>query len=173
MNTVTEKSEFSVAACKWADEAIKAVASEESAIDFDVETVMVVATLLNNEDLLQKEYDEGTDPGKGEEPFNIKVMIGRLNALNVPRTRAAEIIAGLGLQTPGEAVMMAVMLKRLYELQDPKPERLTAIHIENFLSGGTLNQDFCGKLWDKQKGYALGLECDNLLDRITATDLEN
>lgn len=173
MNAIVEKSEFAVAACKWADEAIKEVASKEASLDFDVEAIMLIANMLNYEDRLQEEYDNNTDPGKGEEPFNMKVLIGRLDALKVPRTRAAEIIAGLGLQTPGEAVMMAVMLKRLYELQDPKPERITGIHVENFLSGGTLNSEFCNALWDKQKGYTLGLNCDNLLDRITATDLEN
>ena len=161
------------AAKQWADNFLTRVSKENGAIEFDAETSLISAHLTWKEAQIQREYDEGNDPGKDEEPGLLRILTDRLDFLKLPRTRATEIIAVLGVNTPGQAVMMAAVLKRLHEIQTPKQEKLTALRLDCLLSCGTITQEFFQEMWDLQKGYTCGIHCDNLLDVITSTDLEN
>ena len=176
MNTtsVVTTEERKLALHSWVDGIIKSIAQDEDSLEFEIETAMLFGPMMVGEEELQKHFEAGTDPEIGNEPFLIQVMLKRLDLWGVPRTRAAEIMAGLGLNTPGESVMVAAILKRLYEVQNPKPEKLTAAHVELLFQGGTLNQDFMGEWWDKQKGTSCGIgKCDNLLDIVLGSDFQN
>lgn len=168
------KTQYTEEAKKWADAFIMKLTHDEEFIDESPETSAIMGTFAAQEPIMQLLYDQGLDLGLLlEEPFLLQVFIARLNHLQVPRTRAAEIAAVLGVNTPEEAVMMAVLLKRIYETQDPKPERLTTMHIECLLSAGTVSRTLNEEMWEAQKGYNLGLPVDNLLDVVTAEDFEN
>lgn len=172
MTTVT--CERKAALQQWVDGIIKAIAQQENALEFDLETAGIFGLMMMGEEEMQKHFEAGTDPAMGHEPFLVQILLKRLDLWNVPRTRAAEVMCSLGLNSPGQAVMMAAILKRLYEVQSPKPEKMTAAHIELLLQGGTLSEKFMGEWWDKQKGEACHLgKVDNLLDVVIGSDFQN
>lgn len=157
----------------WADSFIQSLAQNKSAIEFDPEAAMITIAMTLQEDEVQVAYETGNDPGLDQEPLLMATLINKLNVLKVPRTRSAEIIASLGINTRREAIMMAAVLKRVYEIQSPKPEKLTAGHVGCLLSGGTIREDFNNRMWSLQKGVCSENCCDNLLDSIIPSDFEN
>lgn len=157
----------------WADDFLCQLSLRDTSLDLNVDCVVLSSTIAAKEDKLQEAFDNGTDPGKGNEPFLMKVLMSRLDGLGVKRTRAADVIATLGINSPGEAVMVAALMKRMLEVQPVKPEKVTAGLMMTLLEGYTIKESLFIRMWEKQKGYVCGVSCDNLLDIATPADFEN
>jgi hypothetical protein len=62
-------------------------------------------------------------------------------------------------ESPGDGVMYVHALRS-------KQVDVNMDNFANFFPWGYPSRDTLSTLWDAQKGHVLGLECDNMLDKI-------
>lgn len=101
------------------------------------------------------------------EPFTVRVLRKRAEALRIPFTEAAFCALGLGLlgASPATAVMYLTAIKHVYITLVPAEPITSQMLLEDYLENRIIGQDELNQLWQEQKrdGY-------NLLDTLGPDD---
>jgi hypothetical protein len=112
-------------------------------------------------------------PKKLEGDFAFGVMSKRLQAYKVPVEIRAMLFALMPCENPGHCVAMAWTLAKIYAglKREVVMDDLVMGPFANGLPD-TSGPVF-GKMWDQQKGFNNGMDCDNLLDCAPWPHLES
>jgi len=165
----------------WADHAVGGI--KENTLDFEEKADSIISQIVLKEHVIQYAHEQDIDLGGGDENtdhrlFAMKLMIMHLDRFEVPRTRAVEVIAALGIHDGAEALVMAGILAKLFaDNQSTRVECLKAKPLEVLLSRpnfdcierGTISQAYLRGLYTSSLIYDSGVKV-SLLDIAKASD---
>ena len=132
---------------QWADEF-----ASKATDGIDAKTFLELLLLDRN-----KTDVELNDQAKHD--FGIRVCLKRAEVIGLELTLPAVLYIRNLIQSPGEIVMYLSAIRARTKKADMSI--ITAI-----LPNGKLSSIDLEKMWDAQKGYAVGESCDNCLDQV-------
>jgi hypothetical protein len=103
---------------------------------------------------------------KLEKEMGYQIITRRLDAYQVPVSIRVRLICSEMCSNPGECVVMAWTLAKIYS-EIKRTVTMDDLFMGPFGNGfpDLDNKEAGQKLWDSQKGFNNGQDCDNLLDR--------
>jgi hypothetical protein len=103
-------------------------------------------------------------PPKLEESFEYQLVSRRSEFVGLKLSKHAIALIACISGSPGDSVMYVHALRYFQHKHGAK--EVTVSEMANAFPMGFLAEQTLSELWDAQKGYNIGLPCDNMLDKI-------
>ena len=138
----------------WADEFLK---SKTAVMDHELTRCMVVC-------LIEESNPDFPGP-EMKDSFLYQVAEGRAAIVGLKLSTAVLSMISCIAESPGVAVMYVYALRYAQRKWAKDTMMMMSDFIDIFPKGFPAETEL-SRLWDAQKGYAMGLKCDNFLDTL-------